>query len=67
MIQKNFFLQFHDAWPSHVEQLSTIGVEKHFQHSQDSPADIHLQGKVNTNFIVLTQIIQHGKEKKADF
>lgn len=27
------------------------------------PAEIHLQGKVTPSFIVLTQIIQHGKKK----
>lgn len=38
---------------------------KHFQISQeDSPAEIHLQGEVTPSFIVLTQIIQHGKKKR---
>lgn len=41
---------------SYLEQFSAVG--KYFQDSkEDFSGEIHLQGKVMPNFIVLTQII----------
>lgn len=65
-MKKNFLLKLQDARAlSKATQNTFPAVGKHFQNSQeDSPAEIHLQGKVTPSFIVFTQIIQHEKKKR---